>query len=394
MDNSSKPSSLEHGTEEEQAKLYATLRFVDEGLSESLKPLLVPVAMHEDFLDADFLEAMAQGRLARSEVTGLVDVLLAAGLLKDMGQATYQISPSLTSYLRSTCLANTLGDVRDAWARAFVAVMGHVADKLAPVQFDMHATNLRNALGEAERLAMDPEFVQLAEPLALHALNTHNLSMATELYQHLLEISNRVGARLTAAEAYHQLGIIADEQRDFAAAEAWFRKSLAITDELGDEVRATPSYYHLGAIARMQGDFAAARAWYRKVLASVEKSGDQEGLARAYNELGLLEEQQGDLVSAAEWYRKLLATSEQLGNESFLAMAYHQLGNIALKQRDFAGAGTWYHKSLAITEKVGDKHGAALTCHQLGVSAEQKRDFASAEAWYSKSLAMKLLLGD
>ena len=27
---------------------------------------------------------------------------------------------------------------------------------------------------------------------------------------------------------YHQLGVIAQEQRDFVAAEAWYRKSLAI----------------------------------------------------------------------------------------------------------------------------------------------------------------------
>ena len=33
---------------------------------------------------------------------------------------------------------------------------------------------------------------------------------------------------------YHQLGRVAEEQRDFAAAEGWYRKALAIFERLHD----------------------------------------------------------------------------------------------------------------------------------------------------------------
>jgi hypothetical protein len=36
-------------TDEAQAKLFATLSFVEEALPEALKPLLVPLALHERF---------------------------------------------------------------------------------------------------------------------------------------------------------------------------------------------------------------------------------------------------------------------------------------------------------------------------------------------------------
>jgi hypothetical protein len=45
--------------DEAQAKLYATLQFAEQSLPESLRPLLTPLALHEGFVDADYLEQMA-----------------------------------------------------------------------------------------------------------------------------------------------------------------------------------------------------------------------------------------------------------------------------------------------------------------------------------------------
>ena len=45
-----------------QAKLFATLQFVEVSLPETLKPLLIPLAMHERFVHADILEKMAEMR--------------------------------------------------------------------------------------------------------------------------------------------------------------------------------------------------------------------------------------------------------------------------------------------------------------------------------------------
>ncbi len=36
------------------------------------------------------------------------------------------------------------------------------------------------------------------------------------------------------AGTYHQLGRVAEERRDFDAAEAWYRKALAVFERLGD----------------------------------------------------------------------------------------------------------------------------------------------------------------
>ena len=61
--------------------------------------------------------------------------------------------------------------------------------------------------------------------------------------------------------------MIAQEQRDFAAAERWYQKALAIKEKQGNEHGAAITYHQLGIIAEEQRDFAAAERWYQKALA-------------------------------------------------------------------------------------------------------------------------------
>jgi tetratricopeptide (TPR) repeat protein len=84
-----------------------------------------------------------------------------------------------------------------------------------------------------------------------------------------LAISEKLGNEPGVALTYHQLGRIAQEQRDFAQAEQWYRKSLAIKEKLGDEHDAASTYHQLGRIAQEQRDFAQAEQWYRKSLAAI-----------------------------------------------------------------------------------------------------------------------------
>ncbi len=392
-------SSLNLGRDVDQAKLYATLAFVQQSLPEEISPLLTLVGMHEGFVDADYLEAMAKkvdGTWTRPRIDALTQALVAAGLLRDIGQATYEMHPLLTSYLRSVYIKNVSENTRDQWARAFVDVMGTLADYLTPRKlhqqrdtFHLHGQNFNYALTEAVRLNLSTDVLALTQSLAAFAQNSRNFGVAACLFARLAEYGERSGRPEIEAGAYHQLGRVAQEQRDFAAAEQWYRKSLAIKKKQGDEHGAAITYHQLGRIAEEQRDFAAAEQWYRKSLAISEKQGNEHDAASTYHQLGIIAQEQRDFAAAEQWYRKSLAIEEKQGNEHGAAITYHQLGIIAQEQRDFAAAEQWYRKSLAIKEKQGDEHGAAITYHQLGIIAQEQRDFAAAEQWYRKSLAIK-----
>jgi hypothetical protein len=114
--------------EEEQGRLFATLRFVEQGLAEDLRPLLRLVGLHEGYVGADHLEVMAKevdAGWTPQHINRLMEALEGAGLLRDAGRQVYEMHPLLTSYLRSRAEA-----APEVCERAFVGVVARLADLL------------------------------------------------------------------------------------------------------------------------------------------------------------------------------------------------------------------------------------------------------------------------
>jgi tetratricopeptide (TPR) repeat protein len=377
--------------DEAYEQLFAALRFIEQALPESLRPLLQPLALHEAYVDLDYLEMMAKevpGDWSRAQIDQLAAALTNAGLLRDLGQATYELHPALSGYLRSH-VGNSVGARSDEWSRAFVDVMASVADSLAPrelheqrVPFYLHGANFHTALAESERLAMESDEKALTQSLAAWAQNTRDFVEAERLFLHLARHED------VPATAYHQLGIVAQERRDFESAEQWYRKSLAISEKQGNEIAAM-TYGQLGKLAQELRDFSGAEQWYLKSLTITERQRNEHGTAITYHQLGRVAEERRDFAAAEEWYLKSLAIKEKQGNEHGAAITYHQLGMMAHERRDFVAAERWYLKSLAVKEEQGHEHGAATTYHQVGMMAHDRHDFVAAERWYLKSLTIK-----
>jgi tetratricopeptide (TPR) repeat protein len=112
--------------------------------------------------------------------------------------------------------------------------------------------------------------------------------------------------RIPPASSYGQLGNLAQAQRDFAAAKAWYRQALAIYEKQGNEHGAAISYHQLGIVAQEQRDFAAAETWYRQAMAIFEKQGDEHGAASTYGDLGILAGKQGHIEESGRWRTKCI----------------------------------------------------------------------------------------
>ena len=98
--------------------------------------------------------------------------------------------PALTGFLRATCPPGASGETGECWSRAFVDLMGQLADQLTPRPlheqrgpYFLHGANFHVALGEAERLGMDVPFAALIQSLAAHAQNTSNFQEAARLFE-------------------------------------------------------------------------------------------------------------------------------------------------------------------------------------------------------------------
>ena len=257
-----------------QDKLFATLRFAEQSLPDDLRPLLMPLALHEQFVVAYSLEVIAKQvdeSWTRAQVDHFLGALALAGLLRDRGQGLFEMHPALTGFLRAVRPQGASGEPGERWSRAFVDLMGQLADQLGPLPlheqrwpFFIHGAKFRVALEEAGRLGMDEHFEMLLQSLAAHAQNTRNFQEAAHLFERLATFRKNHRDEEGEAPAYQSLGAIAQERRDFAGAEQWYRQALAISEKHEDEHGAVRTYYSLGAIAQERRDFAGAEQWYRQ----------------------------------------------------------------------------------------------------------------------------------
>ena len=208
---------------EEQDRLFATLRFVEQRLPEELRPLLAIVGLHESYLDADHMEIMAtrvDAAWNRSTVDRLMAALTGAGLTKELGQAIYELHPLLTSYLQSRGAAAS-----ESMERAFAEVMANVADGLATLQlgeqrrhFFLHGSSFRYAVTLADKHSLEVDSKALIQSLASYAQHSRDFVEASRLLEEQAKRAMPVADWDAEASAYHQLGMIAAEQRDFATA--------------------------------------------------------------------------------------------------------------------------------------------------------------------------------
>ncbi len=379
--------------ESDEARLFATLRFVEQGLPENLKPVLPLVGLHETYLEANPFEAMAQQ--VDADWTGaLIDQLMtalsSAGLLQDLGNGVYEVHPLLTSYLRHRVPAS------QPCQRAFVDIMARIANDLTPkplheqrAPFFVHGANLHHARKLSDREGMDGGyFVYLTQSLASYAQNSRHFAEAGRLFEESSQYAIANGILELEASSYHQLGRIAQEMLDFEKARHWYLKSLAISEKQGYLHAAAIGYHQMGRMAELQRSFEEARSWCLKALAVDKTQGDLDAVAISYRTLGRIAEGRQDFKTARECYVESLSICEKQGIQDGIAESYFQLGTIAEMEREFATAEGCYLKALAINEERGDSHGAAARYHHLGSVALQQGKFEKAREWYLKSVVI------
>ncbi len=226
------------------------------------------------------------------------------------------------------------------------------------------------------------------------AQEQRNFDQAVQYYQKALKSDEDAGDFYKAALPYHQLGIVAFEQRNFDQAVAYYQKALQIYENAGDFYKAASDYDHLGRVAFEQRNFDQAVQYYQKALKIYEDAGDFYNAAFDYHHLGTVAFEQRNFDQAVSYYQKALKVKENEGDFYNAASDYHHLGRIAQKQRRFDQAVAYYQKALKIYENAGDFYNAALPYHQLGTVAFEQRQFDQAVQYYQQALDIWLQAED
>ena len=125
--------------------------------------------------------------------------------------------------------------------------------------------------------------------------------------------------RYEQATIYHQLGIVAQEQRQWAQAEQDYHKALEIYIDFKDRYFQAATYRQLGRVAEEQRQWAQAKEYLTKALAIFAEFQDNRTVAIALRNLARLWRQSGDqriVTAVAEILKTGADEAEELLREA------------------------------------------------------------------------------
>ena len=373
-------------------------------------------------------QAVFGENLQKSDWIGLLNEATAAGILEDLGGNIYKIHPALPWYLRQQLDKMGSQEVISTLEKKLLGFYAMLADnyrqklignaevasfvlrveepnllqqlRLAEQQQEWaYAQAILQPLGEVyQRWGSKPEFQSLREralnQIGFHlveakakgkaafnfwmylrgvdaneALDSADLETARAVYQEILDeliALNDSSVNDRIATAYHNLGIVAQEQRRFDDAIAFYNKALQIREDAGDFYNAADEYHQLGNIAKEQGDFDTAVVYFQKAFTARSAANDWHKASSTLTAWGRTLEIQSNWTEAVKIYIQALVidnehNSEWVGSDiADLGRMLKQLGDSQFQViwREFTGdecPGEWFSaiQKASETEEEG-----------------------------------------
>jgi tetratricopeptide (TPR) repeat protein len=199
---------------------------------------------------------------------------------------------------------------------------------------------------------------------------------------------------LWQATVYHQLGYVAQEQRQWAQAEQHYQHALALKIEFNDRYEQAKTLHTLGSVAFGQRNYQQAEEYYQQALALNIEFNDKFSQAGAYHQLGYVAQEQRQWVQAEQHYQHALALFIEFNDRYFQARTYNQLGVVAQEQRQWAQAEQHYQHALALKIEFNDRYEQAGTYHNLGSVAEEQEQWQQAHNYFVRALVIYVKFAD
>jgi tetratricopeptide (TPR) repeat protein/type II secretory pathway predicted ATPase ExeA len=153
-------------------------------------------------------------------------------------------------------------------------------------------------------------FFSANDRLAGAQLQAKNLEQARVAYENGLDIASKSNddhvRKIGKASTYHQLGRVAQEQRQWATAEAHYQQALQIKIEFNDRYSQASTYHQLGIVAQEQRQWATAESHYQQALQITIEFNDRYSQAGTYHQLGRVAEEQRQWATAEAYYQQAL----------------------------------------------------------------------------------------
>ncbi|ACK64557.1 Tetratricopeptide TPR_2 repeat protein [Rippkaea orientalis PCC 8801] len=192
------------------------------------------------------------------------------------------------------------------------------------------------------------------------------------------------------AAIYHQLGIVAQELREWEEARNYYQQAI----EYSDRYSQASTYHQLGIVAQELREWEEARNYYQQALSIKIEYSDSYSQASTYQLLGVLAQELHEWEEARKYYKKALCIFIKYSDHYSQAGICHNLGVLAQKLCQWEQAQTYYEQALSIKIEYSDRYSQARTYYCLGMVAEATGNPEDAKNYYLQALQIWVEFND
>ena len=215
---------------------------------------------------------------------------------------------------------------------------------------------------------------------------------ALAAYQRALELKEQHGKQHQLGNTYHQIGMVYQEQRQWQQALDAYQRALELQEQHDQQQALGKTYHQIGRVYQEQQQWQPALDAYQQALELKKAHGQQHELGSTYHNIGMVYQEQRQWQQALDAYQRALELKEQHGQRHELGSTYHQIGRVYQEQQRWQQALEAYQRSLELKEQHDQQHEIGSTYYQIGSVYEQQGDLSSACVYYHRALAAERAL--
>lgn len=229
---------------------------------------------------------------------------------------------------------------------------------------------------------------------ALGTLRLGHLEEAMTLALSTLKLARASGDRRQLGRVLAQVGFIAFEQSEPAAAGQYFYEALQIAEELMDRSLQTRVFINLAMFETgVNGDLGRAEECYRRAIEVAREIGDRPSESSALGNVGFIAGLQGQFSKAREYLEQALAAARERGEVYDQIFLLSNLSANAGIQNQPAVAAQYAEQAIVLAEKVGEMSGQAWGWLYLGHAQLLMDEIEQAKTSFQSSLRIREQLG-
>ena len=200
--------------------------------------------------------------------------------------------------------------------------------------------------------------------------------------------------RKRSSSIYHQLGMVAQEQRQWPQSEQYFQQALQIYIDFNDRYAQAKTLHHLGIVAQEQQKFQQAEQYFQQALQIYIDFNDRYAQAGTLHHLGIVAQGQRKFQQAEQYFQQALQIKIDFNDRYAQASSLQGLGIVAQEQQKFQQAEQHFQQALQIYIDFNDRYAQASTLHHLGIVAQEQRQWPQAQQYFQQALQIKIDFND